>query len=181
MLGSIPSTATRSICTRHRSEDGTQRYERCGEGSIPSDGTKAGCSSLGERLVGDQEAGGAIPLSQTNSDSGRKARRALREGEIAGAIPVCPTKICTKYLAVAQEESARFGSARALVRFQLARLISGCSSGAEHVADYDVVSGAIPLIRTMYSFQGRDTTVRTSLAEVRILSDTRSAQARIHL
>ncbi len=55
---------------------------------------------------------------------------------------------------------------------------SGCSSGAEHVADYDVVSGAIPLIRTsLYSFQGWDTTVRTSLVEVRILSDTRSVQA----
>lgn len=48
------------------------------------------------------------------------------------------------------------------------------------MADYHVVTGAIPVTRTMYStinserrFAPQDTTLRGSLAEVRILPNTR--------
>ncbi len=137
------------------------------------------------------------------SDSSRAVRRALREGESAGAIPVCPTKRsgCSSgaarrrlrlvdgaippgrwiYLAVAQEESAWFGTKKPQVRFLSARRERPGVAQEKSTSPTTTLSlvrfqSLGPCIRS----KDRDTTVRTSLAEVRILPDTRSSIARAH-
>jgi hypothetical protein len=71
-------------------------------------------------VVGDHEAAGAIPVSQTHGRRRREARQlTANEPDRRGS------------------RSSRASSSK-----------TGCSSGAEHVADYDVVTGAIPVIRT---------------------------------
>jgi hypothetical protein len=105
----------------------------------------SGCSSVAEHVAWDDGAAGAIPATQTHRHRPKDGTR--------------------------DYESRWLG-------FESSRWLEtpGCSSAAERVGDNHDVTGAIPVIQTKIdrfdhtTVPWRDTILRRSLAEVRILS-----------